>query len=89
MGKPRHLLTTREETFAKTTVPHQEAVGDLVAGPDPVCGVDPEGGQVALLRDLLQVARVAAVVPAHHDHHVQRLLHQLEHRVLPLLQKGQ
>ena len=40
-------------------------------GIDAGGGVDPEGRDAGLLRDLLQVAGVAAVEAAHHNHHVQ------------------
>ena len=50
-------------------------------------GVDPEGGHARQLRDFLQVAGVAAVEAAHHDHHVRLLLspNQQVDSVLPLL----
>lgn len=48
---------------------------------------DPEAWDILVLRDLLQVARVAAVEPPHHEHDVHRRVAARErvHRVLPLL----
>lgn len=43
-------------------------------GVDAVGAVDPEGGDALVLADLLQVAGVAAVEAAHHQHQVQSIL---------------